>query len=70
MKRSIDPIVVFGRVSLLMVVSGCEVAQTPPVAEDQVVGKMEQLNGITPGARRNHIQGVCASGSFVGAKAA
>ncbi len=43
-------------------------AQPTPVTAEQVVGKMEQLNGITPGQRRNHIQGVCASGSFVGSK--
>lgn len=32
------------------------------------MGKMGQLNGVTPGARRNHIQGLCASGTFVGSK--
>lgn len=43
-------------------------AQQPPTA-DEVVSTMEKLNGVTPGARRNHIQGICATGSFVGAKA-
>ena len=38
------------------------------VVADQVVGKMEQLNGVTPGARRNHIQGLCAIGTFIGSK--
>lgn len=43
-------------------------AQTPTDSPSpaQVVETMEQLNGITPGARRNHVVGVCASGYFVG----
>ncbi len=39
-----------------------------PVAPDQVVGVLEKLGGVTPGARRNHINGICASGSFTGSK--
>ena len=35
---------------------------------DVVVSTMEKLNGVTPGARRNHILGICASGSFIGSK--
>jgi len=42
-------------------------AQTPHA--DEVISTMEQLNGVTPGSRRNHIRGLCASGSFVGSKA-
>ena len=34
----------------------------------EVISTMEKLNGVTPGARRNHIIGICASGSFVGSK--
>jgi catalase len=41
-------------------------AQTP--SADEVVTTLEKLNGVTPGARRNHIRGVCASGTFVGSK--
>jgi len=36
---------------------------------EQVIATMEGINGITPGARRNHIRGICASGRFVGSKA-
>jgi catalase len=41
-----------------------------PVRPDQVVGAMEQQAGVTPGHRRNHINGVCIAGNFVGDKAA
>ena len=37
-----------------------------PVRPDQVVGAMEQQAGITPGHRRNHINGICVSGHFTG----
>jgi len=37
---------------------------------DEVMSTMEKLNGVTPGARRNHIRGVCVSGIFVGTKSA
>jgi catalase len=60
--------VFFSGMAFSMLASSGVLAQRPPVAPDQVVGKMEQLDGITPGARRNHIQGICASGSFVGSK--
>ena len=40
-----------------------------PPSADEVVNTLEKLNGITPGARRNHIRGVCASGTFIGSKA-
>ena len=42
-------------------------AQTPPTGE-QVVNALEKQNGVTAGERRNHIVGVCVSGSFVGNK--
>lgn len=41
-----------------------------PVRPDQVVGAMEVQTGVTPGHRRNHINGVCVAGSFVGDRAA
>ncbi len=44
-------------------------AQESPTA-DQVIGALEKLNGTVAGQRRNHILGVCISGSFVGAKEA
>lgn len=53
---------------LSLLASSTAWSQQSPVAADQVVGKMEQLNGVTPGARRNHIQGLCANGTFVGSK--
>lgn len=37
-----------------------------PVRPDQVIGAMEQQAGVTPGHRRNHINGICVSGSFTG----
>lgn len=42
-------------------------AQQGPTA-DQVVGALEKLAGVHPGERRNHITGICATGSFVGSK--
>lgn len=41
-------------------------AQAP--SADDVIKTMEKLNGVTPGARRNHIIGVCVSGHFAGNK--
>lgn len=38
------------------------------VTPDQVVGAIEKQFGVTPGQRRNHINGVCVAGSFVGDK--
>lgn len=38
------------------------------VTADQVVGAIEKQFGSTPGQRRNHINGVCVAGSFVGNK--
>lgn len=39
------------------------------VTPDQVVGAIEKQFGVTPGQRRNHINGVCVAGAFVGEKA-
>ena len=38
------------------------------VTADQVVGAIEKQFGVTPGQRRNHINGVCIAGSFTGDK--
>lgn len=38
------------------------------VTADQVIGAMEKQFGVTAGQRRNHINGVCLAGSFVGDK--
>ena len=38
------------------------------VSADQVVGAIEKQFGVTPGQRRNHINGVCMAGSFAGDK--
>jgi catalase len=43
-------------------------AQADQPSAEQVVTTMEKLNGVTPGARRNHIRGLCVSGTFAGAK--
>lgn len=61
-----NPVARFAPMVLLVMGSSGVSAQQAPAVPDQVVGKMEQLNGVNPGARRNHIQGLCASGSFVG----
>ncbi len=39
------------------------------VTPDQVVGAIEKQFGVTPGQRRNHINGICVAGSFIGDKA-
>ncbi len=38
------------------------------VTAAQVVGAIEKQFGTTPGQRRNHINGVCVAGSFIGDK--
>ena len=45
-------------------------AADAPVEADQVVGAIEAVFGVTPGERRNHTKGTCASGEFVGTKEA
>jgi catalase len=42
------------------------VAAIPPVTPEQVMDAIEGAFGVTPGQRRNHIKGTCASGEFVG----
>jgi catalase len=42
------------------------IAAEPEVAPDQVVSAIEAVFGVTPGERRNHIKGTCATGEFVG----
>ncbi len=39
------------------------------VTPDQVVTAIEKQFGVTPGQRRNHINGVCVAGSFTGDRA-
>lgn len=51
----------------LLLASAAASAEAPTA--DEVVSTMEKLNGVTPGARRNHIRGICATGSFLGAPA-
>lgn len=41
-------------------------ADEPPAG--LVVATMEKLNGVSPGARRNHIRGICVSGFFLGSR--
>jgi catalase len=45
-------------------------AEPPSVAADQVVDALQNTFGVHPGQRRNHVKGTCASGEFVGNKAA
>lgn len=42
------------------------IAAEPEVTPDQVVTSIENVFGVTPGQRRNHIKGICAAGEFVG----
>ena len=42
------------------------IAAEPDVTPDQVVASIENVFGVTPGQRRNHIKGICAAGEFVG----
>ena len=36
------------------------------VTPDQVLSAIEETFGVTPGQRRNHIKGTCATGEFIG----
>lgn len=40
------------------------------VTPDQAVSAIEATFGVTPGARRNHTKGTCATGTFVGVRQA
>lgn len=42
------------------------IAAETEVTPDQVVSAIEDVFGVTPGERRNHIKGTCATGEFVG----
>ena len=54
--------------SVVLAMGGARaMAAGEPVYPEQVVSAMEEVFGVTPGERRNHIKGTCASGSFVGA---
>lgn len=53
---------------MTLLVSATTFAQDT-VSADQVVGALEKQFGVTPGQRRNHINGVCVTGSFTGDKA-
>ena len=52
---------------MALVVSAPAFAQDV-VTADQVVGAIEKQFGVTPGQRRNHINGVCIAGAFTGDK--
>lgn len=42
------------------------IAAEPEATADQVVSAIEAAFGITPGQRRNHTKGTCATGEFIG----
>jgi catalase len=42
------------------------IAAEAEVTPDHVVGAIEDVFGVMPGQRRNHIKGTCAAGEFVG----
>lgn len=44
------------------------ISAEPEVTAPQVVEAIEGAFGVTPGERRNHIKGTCATGEFVGTK--
>ena len=52
---------------LTVVTGNCVAADVQPA---QVVGSLEDAFGVHPGLRRNHTKGLCATGDFVGSKAA
>lgn len=62
----------FLKVALVIVAGGyianCFAADT--VSPSAVVSALEGQFGVTPGQRRNHINGVCVAGSFTGNKSA
>jgi hypothetical protein len=43
---------------------------TTPVTPNQVVTAIVRTLGVTPGERRNHTKGICASGDFATSEAA
>lgn len=66
--------ILFGSRMLLacLVILACRaaVAREETVTPEQVVGAIENTFGVTPGERRNHTKGTCATGAFVGTPAA
>ncbi|BCK87601.1 catalase-related peroxidase [Sideroxyarcus emersonii] len=67
--QDIDKIVCGSRILLAgLIALGCRlaVAAEDPVTPEQVVGAIENTFGVTPGERRNHTKGTCATGEFVG----
>jgi catalase len=57
-------------IALLSLVGSLPIGAQPAVQADQVVQAMERQAGVTPGQRRNHFNGVCVAGYFVGDPAA
>ena len=55
-------------ISLVALASSFSCLAEEAVTANQVVGAIEKQFGTTPGQRRNHINGVCVAGSFVGDK--
>jgi catalase len=50
----------------LLLLAAPAAADNNEVTPDQVVTALEETFGVTPGQRRNHIKGTCATGEFVG----
>lgn len=61
-----NPITVWFLGGLLMTGTTLCAAEQDGVTADQVVTAIEGAFGVTPGQRRNHTKGTCASGEFVG----
>jgi len=51
--------------ALLIATAGTSLADDAAVTPNQVVTAIEGTFGVTPGERRNHTKGICASGDFV-----
>ena len=49
-----------------MAAVNCYAEEPAAITADQVVGAIERQFGVNPGQRRNHINGICVQGSFVG----
>jgi len=60
-----SPVVCSAAVALLFTIQPAVSAENEVTAE-QVVGAIEAVFGATPGERRNHTKGTCATGEFVG----
>ena len=53
---------------LIAVVSFPTMADDTTVSPDKIIAEFENIYGVNPGHRRNHTQGICAEGEFVGSK--